>query len=92
MSTKRGQNVLSQTRSVKFHEDDGTFSFVLKSGKKIRLELNKAGIEYIGGTDELRRFVEQIESRKLKVNVDKATFERLRSSAIFSDILLDRIT
>ena len=64
---EEGEDMLAQTRRVIYHKD-GTFSFITDA-KKIRTQLDKAGIIYVGGLNELKRFVEEIKSNKIKVKV-----------------------
>ncbi|MGF3573531.1 MAG: hypothetical protein ACQXXG_08965 [Candidatus Bathyarchaeia archaeon] len=71
------ENILEQTISVVYHEDDYTFSFVMRKGK-LRISLvEDAGVESVGGLDKLFRFVEEVSSGKRQVAIDQNTLKML---------------
>jgi len=72
------KGILSRTKILLYHKNNNTFSFISKSGVTIcRLELNKEGIEYLGGREALQRFINDVQSGKRKVLVTKETLGKL---------------
>jgi len=76
----KSESVLTETKRVIYHKD-GTFSFITGS-KKFRIQLDKAGIEYLGGVEELKKFINGIESGKRKVLITKEALKGLQWSII----------
>lgn len=70
---------LMETKRVVHHKDN-TFSFTSGS-KKIRVELNEAGIRSVGGLEQLSRFIKEIQSGKRTVKISKKALEALERCA-----------
>jgi hypothetical protein len=79
ISNKQASCALMETKRVVHHKDN-TFSFISNS-KKIRVELNEAGIRSVGGLEQLSRFIKEIQSGKRKVRISKKAVEALERYA-----------
>jgi len=88
MRTQSSKGVLATTKTVIYHENNNTFSFISQSGETIfRLELNKEGIQYLGGIEKLREFKNDIKLGKRKVLLTKETLDKLNVLIVMSRIL-----
>ena len=87
MKAQARKGVLSRTKILLYHENNNTFSFISKSGVTIcRLELNKEGIEYLGGIEALKRFRNDVQSGKRKVLVTKETLGKLNVAILMAHL------
>lgn len=78
MRSQSSKGVLTKTKTVVYHNNNNTFSFISKYGETIcRLELNKEGIKYLGGREKVKKFISDIKSGKRKVLIAKETLDKL---------------
>ncbi|MGB9693758.1 MAG: hypothetical protein ACPLYF_02835 [Fervidobacterium sp.] len=66
MKAQASDDILKRTKTVIYHENNNTFSFISQSGETCRLELYKRLIKCLGGVNELKRFINHAESGKRK--------------------------
>jgi len=85
--TKSTRDVLAQTNRIVFNVIDGSFSFISKDGATLwRGGITKETIRILGGKEKLKRYINDIRSGKIRVNVSIQTLDKLEAALILSEL------
>lgn len=82
-SLKNELNILNRAKSVKYNKKTKTFSFISETGVTLwtgRPDTNE--INTLGGIEELKKFINDLDSGKKKVSADKKTIDKLKMAYI----------